>query len=266
MSAINNYPLGAPGSPGTPGAAGKTVLNGVVDPTTEGVDGDFYINTVTSFVFGPKASGSWPAGTSLVGADGTNGTNGTNGTGAPLVTGFWTPVTSGGGVDWSMSTTELGFAEWQAPADMTISSLGVKAKTSSGAPTIRLGMYAKGSGGRPDAAPLSTTTYMATSGTYAGVTGDLTTPVVVTAGTRYLLSVHVQGTGAATIDSGTESQNYLTSATIANIINTGAAGRCGFWCFNPGGSGTSSVDSPSSFANNWAFYSFIPAIYMKRSA
>ena len=46
---------------GSNGSDGKTILNGVVDPTTEGVDGDFYINTATMEIFGPKASGSWPA-------------------------------------------------------------------------------------------------------------------------------------------------------------------------------------------------------------
>lgn len=57
-------------SSGTPGADGRTILNGTVDPTTEGVDGDFYINTTTNTIFGPKASGTWPAGVSLVGPNG----------------------------------------------------------------------------------------------------------------------------------------------------------------------------------------------------
>jgi len=49
------------------------VLNGIVDPTTEGEDGDFYINTVDETIFGPKASGVWGTGTSLVGSDGADG-------------------------------------------------------------------------------------------------------------------------------------------------------------------------------------------------
>lgn len=68
------------------GGSSNTILNGTVDPTTEGADGDFYINTTTNTIFGPKAT-TWPAGVSLVGpagADGTNGTNGTDGAdGAP---------------------------------------------------------------------------------------------------------------------------------------------------------------------------------------
>ncbi|MBZ5566560.1 MAG: hypothetical protein LAN64_01785 [Acidobacteriia bacterium] len=67
-------------------SGGSLVLYGTVDPTTEGNNGDFYINTTSHYLFGPKASGTWPAGTALIGptgatgATGANGTNGTNGT------------------------------------------------------------------------------------------------------------------------------------------------------------------------------------------
>jgi len=59
--------------PVTAGQNGKSVLNGTVNPTTQGVDGDFYINTTTSFIFGPKAGGVWPAGVALVGPAGPAG-------------------------------------------------------------------------------------------------------------------------------------------------------------------------------------------------
>ena len=65
---------------GTDGTDGRTILSGEVDPTTEGEDGDFYLNTATSTLFGPKAAGTWPAGVLLKGADGTDGIDGTNGT------------------------------------------------------------------------------------------------------------------------------------------------------------------------------------------
>ena len=56
------------------GTNGKTVLNGTVDPTGGvGTDGDFYINTTSDFIFGPKAAGAWGAGTSLVGPQGPAG-------------------------------------------------------------------------------------------------------------------------------------------------------------------------------------------------
>jgi hypothetical protein len=64
---------GIQGDTGAAGADGRTILSGAVDPTTEGADGDFYINTASSTLFGPKASGTWPAGVALIGADGADG-------------------------------------------------------------------------------------------------------------------------------------------------------------------------------------------------
>jgi len=70
-------PQGPAGANGTNGANGKTVLNGSVAPSAGiGTDGDFYIDTVASKIYGPKAGGAWPAGVSLKGTNGTNGTNG----------------------------------------------------------------------------------------------------------------------------------------------------------------------------------------------
>lgn len=61
------------------GTDGSTVLSGSVAPTTEGVDGDFYIDIVTSTIYGPKAAGVWPAGVSLVGPTGAQGIQGEQG-------------------------------------------------------------------------------------------------------------------------------------------------------------------------------------------
>ena len=60
---------GPAGTDGIDGLDGRTILSGTVDPTTEGEDGDFYINTTTSTLFGPKAT-TWPAGVSLIGLTG----------------------------------------------------------------------------------------------------------------------------------------------------------------------------------------------------
>jgi hypothetical protein len=73
-------PTGANGAQGATGANGKTVANGTTDPATStGVDGDFYINTATNTLFGPKASGTWPTGVSLVGPTGATGPTGPTG-------------------------------------------------------------------------------------------------------------------------------------------------------------------------------------------
>jgi len=65
---------GPPGAPGAPGAAGNTVLNGVGVPGGgTGVDGDFYLDTATTTIYGPKTAGVWGAGTSLIGPPGVPG-------------------------------------------------------------------------------------------------------------------------------------------------------------------------------------------------
>jgi hypothetical protein len=57
----------------------NTVLNGTTDPDEyDGSDGDFYINTTTHYIFGPRTAGVWGAGTSLVGPAG-EGTGGGDG-------------------------------------------------------------------------------------------------------------------------------------------------------------------------------------------
>lgn len=61
------------GIPGLAGADGRTILNGTSVPTTEGEDGDFYLHTPTSMLYGPKTAGSWPAGVSLIGPQGIQG-------------------------------------------------------------------------------------------------------------------------------------------------------------------------------------------------
>jgi hypothetical protein len=76
-------PTGPAGATGAAGADGNTVLYGAVAPTTEGVDGNFYIDTATNFIYGPKAAGTWPAGTSLVGPTGATGSTGATGATGP---------------------------------------------------------------------------------------------------------------------------------------------------------------------------------------
>lgn len=63
-------PRGAVGTNGTNGIDGNTILFGTTDPsnTTTGSDGNFYINTNTYKLFGPKTSGVWGSGVSLIGA------------------------------------------------------------------------------------------------------------------------------------------------------------------------------------------------------
>ena len=70
---------GATGAAGAAGADGRTILYGTAAPTTEGVNGDFYIRTSTNVIYGPKAGGVWPAGVSLIGPQGATGATGSAG-------------------------------------------------------------------------------------------------------------------------------------------------------------------------------------------
>lgn len=68
-------PSGSAGAPGAPGANGNTILNGSGVPSVGiGVNGDFYLRTDTTCLYGPKASGVWPGTcTSLIGPQGPPG-------------------------------------------------------------------------------------------------------------------------------------------------------------------------------------------------
>jgi hypothetical protein len=61
------------------------VLNGTGAPAdTVGHDGDFYLDTAADVLYGPKASGTWPAaGTSLIGTPGATGPAGPQGPQGP---------------------------------------------------------------------------------------------------------------------------------------------------------------------------------------
>jgi hypothetical protein len=70
---------GIQGLKGDTGAAGKTVLNGTIAPTTQGTIGDFYLDTVAKKIYGPKTDAGWGAGVALVGPQGIQGATGTQG-------------------------------------------------------------------------------------------------------------------------------------------------------------------------------------------
>lgn len=77
---------GEKGDTGDTGTS-SAFLAGSVDPTTEGSDGDMYINTTSGDLFGPKASGVWGSAVSnlkgpqgLIGVTGNTGADGTAGT------------------------------------------------------------------------------------------------------------------------------------------------------------------------------------------
>lgn len=61
----------------------NTILNGVTPPKiTDGIDGDFYIDTKAMLFYGPKSKSRWTSPTSIRGPQGQAGPSGSNGTDA----------------------------------------------------------------------------------------------------------------------------------------------------------------------------------------
>jgi hypothetical protein len=62
------------------GADGKTILNGTAPPSSEiGAEGDFFLDTTNSVLYGPKTSSGWGSGISLIGPQGETGATGAKG-------------------------------------------------------------------------------------------------------------------------------------------------------------------------------------------
>jgi hypothetical protein len=65
---------------GERGADGKTILHGTGAPSANsGQDGDFYLDTSSSRLYGPKVGSDWGEGVSLVGQQGERGADGADG-------------------------------------------------------------------------------------------------------------------------------------------------------------------------------------------
>lgn len=70
------------GATGSTGIGGYSILNGVGVPSSGlGINGDFYIDTTASTIYGAKAAGAWGSATSLVGATGATGAGATGAVG-----------------------------------------------------------------------------------------------------------------------------------------------------------------------------------------
>jgi hypothetical protein len=75
---------------------GGVLLSGTTAPAAGlGYNGDFYLDSVTWLIYGPKTTGGWGAGTSIRGPQGTTGTTGTQGPQGP----------AGANGDWSTAQT-----------------------------------------------------------------------------------------------------------------------------------------------------------------
>lgn len=95
---------GPQGDPGTPGTHGSVIYSGTgVPPSATGVDSDYWLDTATSTLYGPKSGGAWPStGVVLKGATGATGAPGADGAAGPRgsawFTGAGVPTTVAGSV------------------------------------------------------------------------------------------------------------------------------------------------------------------------
>ena len=77
-SALSALPANAAGRSAT--SIPNTILNGKGAPTLAvGINGDFYIDTRSLLIYGPKKNGKWPVPQNLQGPTGAAGTNGADG-------------------------------------------------------------------------------------------------------------------------------------------------------------------------------------------
>ena len=66
------------------GADGKTILNGTAAPSGDtGAEGDFFLDTTSSMLYGPKTTSGWGNGVSLIGPTGAIGAKGDTGDTGP---------------------------------------------------------------------------------------------------------------------------------------------------------------------------------------
>ena len=78
FTAVGITPLSAAGR--TNKSLANTILSGKAVPTSKvGINGDFYINTSTFQIYGPKVNNRWPAPISLIGPTGNAGSDGKQG-------------------------------------------------------------------------------------------------------------------------------------------------------------------------------------------
>jgi hypothetical protein len=101
---------GIQGTAGTNGLNGKSLLSGIINPQlADGVEGDFYINTSTNEIFGPKTLIGWGIAVSLIGEQGVQGLTGATGVqGLQGIAGIANIQTASNGLTLSSNDLQLG--------------------------------------------------------------------------------------------------------------------------------------------------------------
>jgi hypothetical protein len=156
----------------------NTILNGKGAPlSSKGIDGDFYIDTRSLSIYGPKLKGKWPAAQSMQGASGVNGKNGIDGKATVTASAATTPGTPG-------ATGPAGAAGATGPAGATGLTGATGAAGSSGSSRVKISTI--GSFSINSATPYSNNT----SSTFQ----------TLTAGTSHRMTIIMYGTGTTAVD------------------------------------------------------------------
>jgi hypothetical protein len=221
----NNGSAGATGPAGASGTNGKTVAYGTANPTSStGVDGDFYINTTTHTLFGPKASGAWPTGISLVGPTGAAGPTGSQGAagaqGIQGLTGSTGPAPSGTGIVTVSSGT------LQTPGSFTgdVTTTGAGLVTSIATGAVTSDKLLDGTIATADLANSAVTDAKIAAVAGSKVSGNITGNAANVTGT---VAVANGGTGATTLTAnnvllgnGTSAIQAVAPGTTGNVLTS----------------------------------------------
>jgi hypothetical protein len=216
-------PQGPAGANGSNGIDGRTILSGTTNPGGAlGANGDFYINTTTNNIFGPKTAGSWGVGTSLVGPEGPQGPAGANGTpGAQGPTGPQGPQGNPGATGATGPAGPQGATGAQGPAGPA-GPEGPQGPAGTGGGTLN-DAYNFGGAGAGRTITANSGPVQATISNGTGVANSIAIRADVTAGQAVGIAAAstVAGNNLAAIQASTNSSTANNSAILGN--STGAA-------------------------------------------